>query len=288
MTTNADVPGQPKPRPRRRLRRAERWEQILSASAELFSLKGYHGASLDELSDRLGIQKAALFHYVRTKEDILVAIYDRMLTKAEVEVLPIASEPFSPDERLRRMVYRYVRLMIEDADMWSLIHYQQNALSPENYESTLKRKRAFEKEFEVVVQEGQAQGLFKAMPSRIMVLSLFGMCNYVHYWIKFVRLPEEEVIGTICELLERGFVANGGQRVGAWPRYAESSEAMTETASKLDALSQQVKELQAALERDRQRLVDGLACPVNIAQFNHAPPNNEAPKNKKSSTKKLE
>src|SRR5690606_94983 len=138
MATKAGAGEQPAPRPRRRLRAEERWEQILTVSAELFSSKGYHGASLDDIGERLGIQKAALYHYVRSKEDILVEIYDRMLTRAEAEVLPIADEPFAPDERLRRMVSRYIGLMIEQADMWSLIHYQQNALPAASYEATLR------------------------------------------------------------------------------------------------------------------------------------------------------
>ncbi len=259
MATKAGAGEQPAPRPRRRLRAEERWEQILTVSAELFSSKGYHGASLDDIGERLGIQKAALYHYVRSKEDILVEIYDRMLTRAEAEVLPIADEPFAPDERLRRMVSRYIGLMIEQADMWSLIHYQQNALPEASYEATLRRKRAFEKTFEGVVREGQASGLFKPMPTRLMVLSLFGMCNYVHHWIRFAHFAEEEITGVICEVLERGFIDDGGKRVGAWPRYAETSDAMTETAARLDALNQQVKELQAAFGRDRHRLIDGFA-----------------------------
>ncbi|CAM5601752.1 hypothetical protein ATER59S_05492 [Aquamicrobium terrae] len=264
MATNIGTMEQPAPKPRRRLRAEERWEQILTVSAELFSSNGYHGASLDDIGERLGIQKAALYHYVRSKEDILVEIYDRMLTRAETEVLPIADEPFAPDERLRRMVSRYIGLMIEQADMWSLIHYQQNALPAANYEATLRRKRAFEKKFEGVVKEGQASGLFKPMSTRLMVLSLFGMCNYVHHWIRFVHFTEEEITGVICEVLERGFIDDGDKRVGAWPRYVETSDAMAETAAKLDDLNQQVKELQAAFDRDRHRLIDGFAGPPAV------------------------
>lgn len=259
MATNAGKAEQPAPKPRRRLRAEERWEQILTVSAELFSSKGYHGASLDDIGERLGIQKAALYHYVRSKEDILVEIYDRMLTRAEAEVLPIADEPFSPDERLRRMVSSYIGLMIEQADMWSLIHFQQNALPAANYEATLRRKRTFEKKFEAVVREGQATGLFKPMPTRLMVLSLFGMCNYVHHWIKFAPFPKDEITGVVCEILERGFIDDGSKRVGAWPRYAETTDAMAETAARLAALKEQIGELQDAFERDRHRLIDGFA-----------------------------
>lgn len=282
MATKAGMAAQPAPKPRRRLRAEERWEQILTVSAELFSSKGYHGASLDDLGERLGIQKAALYHYVRSKEDILVEIYDRMLTRAEAEVLPIAGEPFAPDERLRRMVSRYIGLMIEQADMWSLIHYQQNALPAASNEAILRRKRAFEKTFEGVIREGQASGLFKPMPPRIMVLSLFGMCNYVHHWIRFAHFPEEEITGVICEVLERGFIDDGGKRVGAWPRHADAADAMAETAARLDALEQQVRELRAGFDRDRYRLIDGFAPPAVPGEVRAMPRSEAGPSGTKS------
>ncbi len=228
MAITAGTDDQPVRKPRRRLRAEERWEQILAVSAELFSSKGYHGASLDDIGERLGIQKAALYHYVRSKEDIIVEIYERMLTQAETEVLPLASEPYPPDERLRRMVSKYVQLMLSHADMWSLIHYQQNALPAATHKEKLRRYRAFERTFETVIKEGQVLGIFKPMPSRLMAL-------------------------------EHGFIDDGGKRTGAWPRYAEPSDVMENTAAKLATLNEQVKELQGAFERDRLRLLDGFA-----------------------------
>lgn len=246
-------------KPRQRLQRAERWEQIIAVSAELFSSKGYHGASLDEIGQQVGIQKAALYHYVSSKEDILLEIFDRMLSKAESEVLPIASEPFLPDERLRRMVNRYVELMLADAAMWSLIHYQQNALPPEIYNSTLRRYRLFERKFEDIIKEGQEIGQFKPMPARLLALSLFGMCNYVYHWINFVRFDKEEIVGVISEVLERGLMDDGTHRVGTWPRFSDASEAMARTESGLTAIQEQLSELQVTFQRERNRLLDGLA-----------------------------
>lgn len=259
MAITAGTDDQPVRKPRRRLRAEERWEQILAVSAELFSSKGYHGASLDDIGERLGIQKAALYHYVRSKEDIIVEIYERMLTQAETEVLPLASEPYPPDERLRRMVSKYVQLMLSHADMWSLIHYQQNALPAATHKEKLRRYRAFERTFETVIKEGQVLGIFKPMPSRLMALSLFGMCNYVYQWIQFAHFSQDDITGVICEVLEHGFIDDGGKRTGAWPRYAEPSDVMEDTAAKLAALNEQVKELQGAFERDRLRLLDGFA-----------------------------
>lgn len=247
---------QPVRKRKTRLRAKERFEEIIAVSAELFSQKGYHGTSLEELGERLGVQKAALYHYVRGKEDILIEIYDRTLTEAEQKVLPIAKEPFPPDERLRRMISKYVELMLAKADMWSLLHYQQSALPEEINKEKLRRYKVFEKTFETVIKEGQEAGIFKPMPARLMTFCLFGMCNYTYQWIKYVQFAPEDIAGIICEVLERGFMEGGGKRIGAWPRYAEASDAMMETAAKLAGLDAQIADLKHSFERDRLRLLD--------------------------------
>lgn len=244
---------------RTRLRAKERFEEIIAVAAELFSQKGYHGTSLEELGERLGVQKAALYHYVRGKEDILIEIYDRTLTKAEQEVLPIAKEPLPPDERLRRMVSKYVELMLAHADMWSLLHYQQSALPKEINEEKLRRYKVFERTFELVIKEGQEMGIFKPMPARLMTFCLFGMCNYTYQWIKYVQFNPDDITGIICEVLERGFIGGGGARIGAWPRYDEASDAMAETAAKLADLEAHISDLKHSFERDRLRLFDSFA-----------------------------
>lgn len=259
MVAKTTAKDEPMRKRKTRLRAKERFEEIIAVSAELFSQKGYHGTSLEEIGERLGVQKAALYHYVRSKEDILIEIYERTLTRAEQEVLPIAKEPFSPDERLRRMVSKYVELMLADADMWSLLHYQQSALPDEINKEKLRRYKIFERTFESMIKESQDAGIFKQMPARLMTFCLFGMCNYTYQWIKYAKFTAEDITGVICEVLERGFMEGAGKRIGAWPRYAEASDIMTEAAAKLADLDTQIADLKHSFERDRRRLLDSFA-----------------------------
>ena len=49
-------------------------ERILKVANELFTEQGYEGTSLREISDRLGITKAALYYHFRSKEEILTTL----------------------------------------------------------------------------------------------------------------------------------------------------------------------------------------------------------------------
>ena len=234
-----------------------RREEIFAIAAELFAAHGYHGTSLDDIAARMGIRKTALYHYVKAKEDILIEIYDRMLTDAETRVLPIALEKLPPDERVRRMVTAYVELLLENSEMWSLVHYQQGALPEHVRTAFLKRKRSFERRLEEVIREGQQVGLFKAMQPRLLGLAILGMCNFSFHWFKFAKFPTPEITGVFCEIIERGILEDGQKRTGAWPRERRPVDAMSDTAAILTQLQQTIGHLATAFKRDQQRLLDG-------------------------------
>lgn len=243
--------------PRRNLPATGRREEIFAVAAELFATHGYHGTSLDDIAARMGVRKTALYHYVKAKEDILIEIYDRMLTDAETRVLPIAQEKLPPDERVRRMVTTYVELLLENSEMWSLVHYQQGVLPEHVRTAFLKRKRGFERRLEEVIREGQEKGLFKAMQPRLLGLAILGMCNFSFYWFKFAKFPTPEITGAFCEIIERGILEDGQKRTGAWPREQRQVDAMSETAAVLTQLQQTMGQLATAFKRDQQRLIDG-------------------------------
>ena len=54
--------------------RQDRWPEVLRAASEVFGAKGYPAASLQEVAEKLGILKGSLYHYARTKEDLLYAM----------------------------------------------------------------------------------------------------------------------------------------------------------------------------------------------------------------------
>ncbi len=242
---------------RRLLPATGRREEILAVAAELFATHGYHGTSLGDIAARMEVRKTALYHYVKAKEDILIEIYDRMLTDAETRVLPIAQEKLPPDERIRRMVTAYVELLLDNSEMWSLVHYQQGALPEHVRTAFLKRKRGFERRLEEVIREGQQKGLFKAIQPRLMGLAILGMCNFAFYWFKFAKFPIPEITGAFCEIIERGIIEDGQKRTGAWPRRQRPADAMSDTAAMLDQLQQTMAQLATAFRRDQQRLLDG-------------------------------
>ena len=51
-------------------------EEILEAAAQIFSQKGYHAASMQDIASLVNLQKASLYHHVSSKQEILLALLD--------------------------------------------------------------------------------------------------------------------------------------------------------------------------------------------------------------------
>ena len=80
-------------------------EKILTVSAKLFMEKGYEHTTLQDIIDDLGgLTKGAIYHHFKGKEEILLAIADRMGEQTEAWMQAIRDDPgLTGAEKLRRM-----------------------------------------------------------------------------------------------------------------------------------------------------------------------------------------
>ena len=49
-------------------------EEILEAAAQIFSQKGYHGTSMQDIAEAVNLQKASLYHHISSKQELLLAL----------------------------------------------------------------------------------------------------------------------------------------------------------------------------------------------------------------------
>ena len=86
--------------------------RILDAALELFSEHGFDGTTLQEIADRLGFTKAALYYHFRSKDDLLQALIAPAVTGLDTLLGAYEGEPDTPGRR-RRFVVDYVDLLLE-------------------------------------------------------------------------------------------------------------------------------------------------------------------------------
>ena len=100
------------PRNRRPQDREEKREEILAAARRLFVDDGYESASMGRIAKHAGVTVNTIYWYFRDKDDLLIAVLDRLLTEALAQYATIADRPLNDRllwavdqlERLRGLV----------------------------------------------------------------------------------------------------------------------------------------------------------------------------------------
>jgi AcrR family transcriptional regulator len=87
-----------------------RERELLRAAAIVFARQGYGNATVQEVADELGILKGSVYHYIRTKDDLLFGVIKEVLERVEVMYAEVAAETgLEPLERFAFCVRRQVR-----------------------------------------------------------------------------------------------------------------------------------------------------------------------------------
>lgn len=234
-------------------------ERLLAAAAELFARHGYRATTLDDVARAVDIKKASLYHYIRSKEDLLTRIYDRILDRIEATVRPLAEQSLPADERLRRMIHAHVQVVAEERNMLAVVFQEEPELSQANQVVIRQRKRAYERIFERVLEQGQASGRLRELPPRLVVLGLLGMCNWLYQWYRPEKHSAGDIAGLFTLLLESGWLAGEDARRGAWARTSTVHEALAPTRQSVTRARDEMERALAELARAEERLKDGLA-----------------------------
>src|SRR5215210_3001342 len=120
----------------------KRDREVFDAAARVFYERGYSDASVQDVADELGILKGSLYHYIKTKEDLLF----RLLEETHDDIYAVlqsvsAVEGLEPLERLELYVRRQVEYNMDNLLRVSVYYHDLERLSPERRQRIIGRRR---------------------------------------------------------------------------------------------------------------------------------------------------
>ncbi len=184
---------------------ANREEEILSAAARIFLQKGYHGTSVQDIADAVGLLKGSLYHYIRSKEQLLARLFDGALEDTVRELEAIARRDAPAGERLADMVRAYVRAVTANLDAVGLYLREWRSLPARELAGLAARRRAMRALFREVLSEGARRGELAPGDADVTALAILGMCNWVYEWYRPDGRLSADAIGD--ELADRALRA---------------------------------------------------------------------------------
>ena len=172
------------PRHGRASRDSTREGEILTAAARIFREKGYHGTSVQDIAEAVGLLKGSLYHYIRSKEQLLAKLFEGSLGDTIVELESIATRSGSATERLRDMVRVYVMSVTANLDAVGIYLREWRSLPAPELARVRARRRTMRRLFEDVIGEGIRRKELGATDPKIAALAIIGMCNWTYEWYR--------------------------------------------------------------------------------------------------------
>ena len=196
------------------LDRSKRKQKIIDTAIDLFHKKGYRSTTLDDVSKRLGISKAALYHYVSSKENLLSIIYIQALENFFRDTYEISELDLSPDEKVKLIIRSHIQNIItKNLPMFAVFFSEENQLHESDFQKIREEKKKYNKIIEKIIEEGISKDLFRKADPKLQSYAIIGMCNWIYKWYNpdYSSYSTKKISDHFIDLLEKGYLKSNRQ-----------------------------------------------------------------------------
>jgi len=168
-----------------------RRHELTRQAARLFAERGYHGTSMGDIAEALGVQKGSLYSLTGSKQQLL---YDTMRTGADAfhVALDAVPEDAPAAERVRAALRGHLRVVAEQVDVATVFTREWRYLEGEQREEILGERRRYEDRFRALFSEGVERGELRSdLDAAAAALLVLSAANWAYTWLTPGRDTDE-------------------------------------------------------------------------------------------------
>jgi AcrR family transcriptional regulator len=168
-----------------------RRRELTREAAKLFAQKGYHGTSIGDIADALGVQKGSLYSHIASKEDLL---YETMRDGAAAfhGALDAIPEDLPATEKIRLALRGHLRVVAEQLDVATVFVQEWRYLEGARREEIVAERRRYEERIRDLFREGRELSELRAdLDESVAALLLLSAANWAYTWLQAGRNTDE-------------------------------------------------------------------------------------------------
>jgi AcrR family transcriptional regulator len=168
-----------------------RRSELTRQAARLFAERGYHGTSIGDLAEAMGVQKGSLYAHIRSKQDLL---YETMRDGAGAfhGVLDALPEAAPVTERIRLALRGHLRVVSEQLDVATVFTREWRYLEGERRDEIVAERRRYEERIRALFREGRELGELRTdLDDATAALLLLSAANWAYTWLQPGRDTDE-------------------------------------------------------------------------------------------------
>ena len=161
-----------------------RRSELTREAARLFAEKGYHGTSIGDLAEAMGVQKASLYHHIESKADLLwdVARDGAEAFHAALDEVP---ETLRPVEKIRAALRAHLRVVAEQLDIATVFVREWRYLDGERRDEFLAERRRYEERIRALFRDGVEQSELRTdLDVTVAALVFLSAANWAYTWLQ--------------------------------------------------------------------------------------------------------
>jgi AcrR family transcriptional regulator len=200
----------PPTRPALRERYDRRQQEVVAVAARLFAERGYQATSMSDLFEATGLAAGGLYHYIGSKEQLLVRICDQLMEPLLARAREIAEAGGPADLALRDLIRAWVAHI--ETHRHHMLVFQQERLALERqpqWRKVRRQRKGFEAILGRLLERAEADGALDLPDRGLVLLALLGMVNATAQWLRpRGRLTAEEIADGYFGMLVGAYAAS--------------------------------------------------------------------------------
>ncbi|WP_374411243.1 TetR/AcrR family transcriptional regulator [Novosphingobium colocasiae] len=181
-------------------------EAVLRAAVRMFNERGVHATSLDDVAASLGISKRTIYHYLASKDQVLLECVTIGLQQLLQAAEAAREEESTTKGRLVRFLRRYAEINMDDFGR-CVIRTGEESLAPDSRPRFRALKREIDDALRRMLSEAIADGAIAPVDVKMAAFALAGALNWPARW----HSPDggqsaEELAASLVDILLGGLL----------------------------------------------------------------------------------
>jgi TetR/AcrR family transcriptional regulator, cholesterol catabolism regulator len=198
-------------------------ELILRTAARIFAEKSYHSTSMRDISRATGVSLAGLYHYCKSKEELLFLIQDNCFGRVLDRLNERLAGTTDPIQKLRIFIDNHLAFFAANMAEMKVLSHEADSLAGELRDRVTGKKEKYTKLARRILSEVRQQNPKEERPVDLTVATyaLFGMMNWIYNWYNpRGKIAVGDLVDNVTRLFLTGFLNGREHSALDWPRAA--------------------------------------------------------------------
>src|SRR6185437_14473172 len=197
----------------------QKLEFILRTAARIFAEKNYHSTSMRDISRETNVSLAGLYHYCKSKEELLFLIQDHCFGRLRDRLEERIKQVDDPFEKLHIFIDNHLSFFAANMAEMKVLSHEAESLAGDMHAHVSTKKEKYAKLARKILREIQEQQpATSRVDLTVAAYALFGMMNWIYNWYDpSGKLAVTDLVDIIVQIFLNGFMGNSKRKLaGAW------------------------------------------------------------------------